>query len=303
MKTNEPPTEFPLDNPIPAHQIPLRSTLPVKPVCIPINGYFINLEPYNSSEHLHTLYNSVNGNNYLYHKEYNPELLVWRYLWGFPSTINEFETRINKIVTNNDSCLWVVRLTSMSENLIASVCPKNNTNENISTINTNTKGTIVGTMAYIANRPDNLCLEIAYVLFTPTVQGTPIATECTYLLLNHAFQLGYRRIEWKTNVLNIRSRNAALRLGFTFEGIFRHHMIVQNNCNRDTAWYSMLDSEFFSNSETKTENDNTLIISPVDTTNTNSASSAISIQKKLEQWIYSEQALELFRKRLVLLTE
>ena len=65
-----------------------------------------------------------------------------------------------------------------------------------------------------------------------------------YLMARHIFEdLGYRRYEWKCNALNIPSRGAALRLGFTFEGIFRQHMIVKGE-NRDTAWFSMLDSEW-----------------------------------------------------------
>ena len=65
-----------------------------------------------------------------------------------------------------------------------------------------------------------------------------------YLLARYVFEdLGYRRYEWKCNALNAPSRRAALRLGFTFEGIFRQHMIVKGK-NRDTAWYSMLDGEW-----------------------------------------------------------
>jgi RimJ/RimL family protein N-acetyltransferase len=65
-----------------------------------------------------------------------------------------------------------------------------------------------------------------------------------YLMARHAFEdLGYRRYEWKCNALNEPSRRAALRLGFSFEGIFRQHQIVKGR-NRDTAWFSMLDSEW-----------------------------------------------------------
>jgi RimJ/RimL family protein N-acetyltransferase len=70
------------------------------------------------------------------------------------------------------------------------------------------------------------------------------ATEAMYLMARHVFEdLGYRRYEWKCNALNAASRRAALRLGFTFEGIFRQHMIVKGR-SRDTAWFSMLDSEW-----------------------------------------------------------
>jgi hypothetical protein len=65
-----------------------------------------------------------------------------------------------------------------------------------------------------------------------------------YLLAKHAFEdLGYRRYEWKTNAFNAASRKAAERLGFTFEGVFRKHMIMKGR-NRDTAWFAMLDEEW-----------------------------------------------------------
>ena len=76
------------------------------------------------------------------------------------------------------------------------------------------------------------------------LQRTPLATEAQYLLARHVFEtLGYRRYEWKCNALNAASRRAAERFGFTFEGIFRQHIIVKGR-NRDTAWFSMLDGEW-----------------------------------------------------------
>jgi RimJ/RimL family protein N-acetyltransferase len=92
--------------------------------------------------------------------------------------------------------------------------------------------------------PVHRCLEVGNILFTPRLQRTAGATEAMYLMARHVFEdLGYRRYEWKCNALNAPSRRAALRLGFEFEGIFRQHMIVKG-CNRDTAWFSMLDSEW-----------------------------------------------------------
>src|SRR2546421_452380 len=76
------------------------------------------------------------------------------------------------------------------------------------------------------------------------LQRTPLATEAQYLLARYIFEtLGYRRYEWKCNALNAPSRRAAARLGFTFEGLFRQHMITKGR-NRDTAWFSMLDTEW-----------------------------------------------------------
>src|SRR5260370_11490881 len=87
-------------------------------------------------------------------------------------------------------------------------------------------------------------IEIGHIWFAPALQRTRQATEAQYLMARHVFDdLGYRRYEWKCNALNTPSMRAARRLGFTFEGIFRQHMIV-NGRNRDTAWFAMLDSEW-----------------------------------------------------------
>jgi RimJ/RimL family protein N-acetyltransferase len=90
----------------------------------------------------------------------------------------------------------------------------------------------------------NGVIEVGNVMLSPVLQRTPAATEAMYLMARHAFEeLGYRRYEWKCNTLNLPSRRAADRLGFTFEGIFRQHMVIKGQ-NRDTAWYAMLDSEW-----------------------------------------------------------
>jgi RimJ/RimL family protein N-acetyltransferase len=87
-------------------------------------------------------------------------------------------------------------------------------------------------------------IEVGHVLYGPSLQRSAHATEVQYLLARHVFaDLGYRRYEWKCNALNAPSRRAALRLGFSYEGVFRQHMVVKG-ANRDSAWYSMLDSEW-----------------------------------------------------------
>lgn len=101
-----------------------------------------------------------------------------------------------------------------------------------------------GTASYLRIEPVHRVIEVGNILFSPLLQRTAHATEAMYLMAKHAFEdLGYRRYEWKCNALNAPSRNAALRLGFSFEGIFRQHMIIKG-ANRDTAWFAMLDSEW-----------------------------------------------------------
>jgi len=87
-------------------------------------------------------------------------------------------------------------------------------------------------------------IEVGAIVYSAELQKTRAATEAMYLMAGYAFEeLGYRRYEWKCNVLNEASQGAARRLGFTFEGVFRQHMIVKGR-SRDTAWYAMLDSEW-----------------------------------------------------------
>lgn len=101
----------------------------------------------------------------------------------------------------------------------------------------------LGMVSFLAVEPDHRSIEVGHIWYLPSHQRTQVNTEAVYLLLREAFELGYRRVEWKCDALNGRSRRAALRLGFRFEGIFRQHRIVKG-CNRDTAWFSMLDGEW-----------------------------------------------------------
>jgi RimJ/RimL family protein N-acetyltransferase len=102
----------------------------------------------------------------------------------------------------------------------------------------------VGRAALMRIDPGNRVIEVGNIMYSPALQRTRGATEAMYLLARYIFEeLGYRRYEWKCNALNEPSRRAALRLGFSFEGIFRQHMIIKGR-NRDTAWFSMLDSEW-----------------------------------------------------------
>lgn len=102
----------------------------------------------------------------------------------------------------------------------------------------------VGWLSLMRIDPTHRVIEVGSILYTPPMQRTPLATEAQYLLARYVFDtLGYRRYEWKCNDLNAPSRRAALRFGFSYEGTFRQHLLVKGR-NRDTAWYSMLDSEW-----------------------------------------------------------
>ncbi len=100
-----------------------------------------------------------------------------------------------------------------------------------------------GMASFLRITPDHGVIEIGHIWFGATLQRTPAATDAIYLLARRAFDLGYRRLEWKCDARNDRSRRAAERFGFTYEGTFRQHLVVKGR-NRDTAWYAMLDGEW-----------------------------------------------------------
>lgn len=108
----------------------------------------------------------------------------------------------------------------------------------------NREGKALGLASYLRIDPTNGVIEVGHINFSPALQKTRIATETMYLMMRYVFEdLGYRRYEWKCDALNAPSRQAAERLGFKFEGIFRQATVYKNR-NRDTAWYSILDKEW-----------------------------------------------------------
>ena len=84
---------------------------------------------------------------------------------------------------------------------------------------------------------------MGHINFSPALQRTPAATEAIFLMMSWAFEAGYRRFEWKCDALNIGSRRAAQRFGFSYEGIFRQATVVKGR-NRDTAWFAAIDAEW-----------------------------------------------------------
>lgn len=100
-----------------------------------------------------------------------------------------------------------------------------------------------GVASYLRITPAGGSIEVGHIHYTPRLQRRPAATEAMYLLMKRAFELGYRRYEWKCDALNAASRTAAQRLGLSFEGIFRQAAVYKDR-NRDTAWYAAIDAEW-----------------------------------------------------------
>ena len=105
-------------------------------------------------------------------------------------------------------------------------------------------GRAVGTLSLMRQDPANGVIEVGNVVFSRSLQRTPISTEAQFLAMRHIFDdLGYRRYEWKCDGLNAPSRRAAERLGFTYEGTFRQAVVYKGH-NRDTAWFALLDQDW-----------------------------------------------------------
>ena len=104
-------------------------------------------------------------------------------------------------------------------------------------------GHVGGVASFLRIDQANGVIEVGHICLAPELQKTRAATEAIFLMMQWAFAAGYRRFEWKCDARNLPSRRAAQRLGFSFEGVFRQHMIVKGR-NRDTAWFAVIDSEW-----------------------------------------------------------
>lgn len=182
----------------------------LRPQRVVLPGRVVTLRPFDGPSQAEALYQATHG----------PEREdLWRYLVDGPFARRDaFEAAFEKKEKSDDPLFMAIV--------------------------DNATGLPVGQASYLRIDPNQRCIEVGSIIFTPALQRSCGATEAMYLMARHVFEdLGYRRYEWKCNALNQPSRRAALRLGFTFEGVFRQHMIVKGR-NRDTAWFSMLDSEW-----------------------------------------------------------
>jgi RimJ/RimL family protein N-acetyltransferase len=215
-------TRFPLGQALSDEQLRLAATLPVKPAPVVLAGRFVRLEPFDRNRDVESLHAVSNGQPVTLGERsvnaYDADALIWRYLFKGPfSTARELGDFLDEIdTTPNFRPFTVYDLASDRQ---------------------------VGFAAYTSNLPEHLKIELGHIWYSPVVQRTSANLESTYLMLRHAFELGYRRIEWKCDALNERSRRAALRMGFTFEGIQEAHFVIKGR-NRDTAWFRMLDGEW-----------------------------------------------------------
>ena len=196
--------------------------LPVKVAPVTLEGRYVRLVPLDLDAHTDILYSISNGSAIAIGGRsigaYDAEALIWRYMNG-GSFANADEMRAylqGSVDAPNGLAMCVIDLELNHP---------------------------VGVATYMNNFPEHLKVELGNIWYSPIAQRTNANLEATYLMLRYAFDLGYRRLEWKCNALNERSRRAALRMGFIFEGIQEAHFIVKGR-NRDTAWFRMLDREW-----------------------------------------------------------
>jgi RimJ/RimL family protein N-acetyltransferase len=199
-----------------------RAELPLKPAPITLTGTAVELRPLDLAGDVPTLYRISNGQPArLGDREtgaYDADALIWRFMGGGP------------FADADALAAWLRTQVEAPSVLPLAVVDR-------------ALGEPVGTVTFMSNEPAHLKIELGSIWYSPLAQRTGANTEATYLMLSHAFGLGYRRVEWKCDALNERSRRAALRMGFRFEGIQQAHYIVKGR-NRDTAWFRMLDHEW-----------------------------------------------------------
>lgn len=175
----------------------------------PIQGRFCQLEPISPDLHAASLFaaNSADLSG-----------RVWTYLpYGPFASLDEYRNWLIATCLGDDPLFFAI--TDLSD------------------------GHAAGLASYLRITPNSGSIEVGHICYSPRLKKSPAGTEAMFLLMERAFELGYRRYEWKCDSLNSASRSAAQRLGMSFEGIFRQATVYKGR-NRDTAWYAVTDSDW-----------------------------------------------------------
>lgn len=184
-------------------------SVPKRPNQVTLTGQHVQLEPLNADRHAAELFAANAGDS---------AGKIWDYLgYGpFPDQAT-YHQWIAEMTQGNDPVFFALRQHS--------------------------NGLCGGVASFLRITPQDGTIEVGHINYAPILQRTIAATEAMFLMMQWAFDAGYRRYEWKCNALNIPSRRAAERLGFSFEGIFRQATISKGR-NRDTAWFATIDKEW-----------------------------------------------------------
>lgn len=187
--------------------LPVDKELCWRPEWAVLEGAYTRLEPLDANRHVQQLFDAFDGHDDL-----------WTYMPHGPfETIQDLQEWIESVQNKDDPMFFAV-------------------------INRKT-GQAVGVASYLRIDPSARSIEVGWITFSPSLQRSVVATEAMYLMMRNAFELGYRRYEWKCNALNEASMAAAERLGMTFEGVFRKATVVKGR-NRDTAWFAIVDDDW-----------------------------------------------------------
>jgi RimJ/RimL family protein N-acetyltransferase len=207
---------------LPPDVLARRAELPLKPAPVSLDGAIVTLRPLDLATDLEGLFAIASGApatvGARHADAFDPDERLWRYMKGGP------------FADAGALGAWLAQQLDAPDGLPLAVRDRGT-------------GTLVGVANLMANQPAHLRIELGSIWYGPVAQGTGASAEVTYLLLEHVFALGYRRVEWKCDARNEPSRRAALAYGFTFEGIQEAHFIIKDR-NRDTAWFRMLASEW-----------------------------------------------------------
>lgn len=182
------------------------------PVCPPhqaLEGSFCVLEPLDSGRHATDLYTA---------NAQDKEGRNWTYLpYGPFATFEEYQQWMDKVCVGKDPQFYAVIDKS--------------------------SGKPAGVASFLRITPASGSIEVGHIHFSEGIKRRPAATEAMFLMMKRAFDLGYRRYEWKCDALNAGSCSAAQRLGLSFEGVFRQATVYKGR-NRDTAWFAAVDAEW-----------------------------------------------------------
>ena len=181
--------------------------VPPVPPAVVIEGSLLRLEPLDADAHAADL-----------HRAYSGHAGLWNYMpYGpFPSA-SAYHRWIRENAMGEDPRFYALR--------------------NLAT------GHFGGVASYLRITPAAGSIEVGHICLAPEIAGGRRSTEAMFRMMEWAFEAGYRRYEWKCNALNLASRRAAQRLGFSFEGVFRQATVVKGR-NRDTAWFAVIDKEW-----------------------------------------------------------
>lgn len=181
--------------------------VPPRPKAAPMEGAYVRLEPLDANLHAAGLYGAYAGHD-----------AVWDYMPYGPFTSLAGYHR------------WTREAAGQSDPFFFCIIDKET-------------GQARGVASYLRISPEAGSIEVGHIAMAPALQKTRAATEAIFLMMQWAFEAGYRRFEWKCNALNLGSRRAAQRFGLSYEGVFRQAAVIKGR-NRDTAWFAAIDQEW-----------------------------------------------------------